>query len=130
MATIALFHPRLGMRPGIEDAAALTLPAGVTLVGDPEAVIANITREAAEEAAEAAAPEEVVAEAAAAAESFVRGKPASDRISLVTFGDRAVQQGPFSTATIDADNVLRTLSVSAPSGVNLLVTAEMKTRSG
>jgi large subunit ribosomal protein L25 len=47
-------------------ASALTLPHGVTLVGDPETVIANITREAAEEAAEAAAPEEVVAEAEAA----------------------------------------------------------------
>lgn len=47
-------------------ASALTLPDGVTLVGDPETVIANITREAAEEAAEAEAPEEVVEEAEAA----------------------------------------------------------------
>lgn len=52
----------------------VTLPEGVTLVGDPEAVLANITREAAEEAAEAAAPEEVAEEAAAAAtEAAERG---------------------------------------------------------
>jgi large subunit ribosomal protein L25 len=47
-------------------ASALTLPDGVTLVGDPETVIASIAREAAEEAAEAAAPEEVEEEAEAA----------------------------------------------------------------
>jgi tight adherence protein B len=69
-----------------------------------------------------------LAEAAAAAESFVRGKPASDRISLVTFGDKAVQQGRFSTATIDADNVLRTLSVSAHSGTALWDAVELSAR--
>lgn len=56
-------------------ASALALPDGVTLVSDPEAVIANITREAAEEAAEAAAPEEVVEEAAPAeTEAAERGE--------------------------------------------------------
>lgn len=56
-------------------ASALALPDGVTLVSDPEAVIANITREAAEEAAEAAAPEEVVEEAEAAeTEAAERGE--------------------------------------------------------
>ena len=60
-----------------------------------------------------------LAEAAAAATAFVATKPASDRIALVTFGQRASLQGPFSTSTIDSDNALRTLAVGANSGTAL-----------
>ena len=56
-----------------------------------------------------------LAEAAAAATAFVATKPSSDRIALVTFGQRASLQGPFSTSTIDSDNALRTLAVGANS---------------
>jgi tight adherence protein B len=69
-----------------------------------------------------------LAEAAAAAASFVRSKPASDRIALVTFGDKAVQQSGFSSATIDADNGLRTLSVGAHSGTALWDAVELSAR--
>jgi tight adherence protein B len=58
-------------------------------------------------------------EAVAAAASFVGSKPPSDRVALVTFGSRAVQQSGFSSATIDADNALRTLAVSPRSGTAL-----------
>ncbi|HEX6491770.1 MAG TPA: type II secretion system F family protein [Gaiellaceae bacterium] len=60
-----------------------------------------------------------LAEAAAAAAAFVASKPASDRIAIVTFGDKVVQQSSFSSATIDADNALRTIGVSPHSGTVL-----------
>jgi tight adherence protein B len=69
-----------------------------------------------------------LAEAAAAAAAFVRSKPASDRIALVTFGNRAVQQSGFSTATIDADNALRTLSISPKSGTALWDAVQVSAR--
>src|SRR5438093_5804405 len=69
-----------------------------------------------------------LAEAAAAAAAFVATKPATDRITLVTFGQRATQQGPFSTATIDADNALRTLAVGANSGTALWDAVDLSAR--
>jgi tight adherence protein B len=69
-----------------------------------------------------------LAEAAAAATSFVASKPASDRIALVTFGDKAVQQSGFSSATIDADNALRTLAVSSHSGTALWDAVQVSAR--
>ena len=69
-----------------------------------------------------------LAEAAAAAASFVGSKPASDRIALVTFGNKAVQQSGFSSATIDADNALRTLTVSSQSGTALWDAVQVSAR--
>jgi tight adherence protein B len=69
-----------------------------------------------------------IAEAAAAAAAFVHSKPASDRIALVTFGNRAVPQSGFSTATIDADNALRTLSISPKSGTALWDAVQVSAR--
>ena len=60
-----------------------------------------------------------LAEAAAAAAAFVGSKPASDRIAIVSFGDKVIQQSSFSSATIDADNALRTIAVSPRSGTAL-----------
>jgi tight adherence protein B len=69
-----------------------------------------------------------LAEAAAAATAFVAGKPPSDRIALVTFGQHAAQQGPFSTATIDSDNALRTLAIGANSGTALWDAVDLSAR--
>jgi tight adherence protein B len=69
-----------------------------------------------------------LAEAAAAATAFVATKPSSDRIALVTFGQRASQQGPFSTSTIDSDNALRTLAVGANSGTALWDAVDLSAR--
>ena len=69
-----------------------------------------------------------LAEAAAAATTFVAAKPSSDRIALVTFGQHAAQQGPFSTATIDSDNALRTLAVGANSGTALWDAVDLSAR--
>ena len=69
-----------------------------------------------------------LAEAAAAAAAFVAAKPATDRITLVTFGQHAAQQGPFSTATIDADNALRTLAIGAKSGTALWDAVDLSAR--
>jgi tight adherence protein B len=69
-----------------------------------------------------------LAGAAAAARAFVASKPACDRIALVTFGKRAAQQGPFSSATIDADNALRTLAVGANSGTALWDAVDLSAR--
>ena len=69
-----------------------------------------------------------LAEAAAAATAFVATKPPSDRIALVTFGQRASLQGPFSTSTIDSDNALRTLAVGANSGTALWDAVDLSAR--
>jgi tight adherence protein B len=69
-----------------------------------------------------------LAKAAAAAAAFVRSKPASDRIAIVTFGNRVVQQGGFSSATIDADNALRTIAVSPVSGTALWDAVDLSAR--
>jgi tight adherence protein B len=69
-----------------------------------------------------------LAEAAASATSFVASKPGCDRIALVTFGRHAAQQGPFSSATIDADNALRTLRVGAKSGTALWDAVDLSAR--
>ena len=69
-----------------------------------------------------------LAEAAAAATAFVASKPACDRIALVTFGQRAAQQGPFSSATIDADNALRTVAIGANSGTALWDAVDLSAR--
>jgi tight adherence protein B len=66
--------------------------------------------------------------AATAATAFVAAKPACDRVALVTFGQHASQQGPFSTATIDADNTLRTLAVGANSGTALWDAVDLSAR--
>jgi tight adherence protein B len=69
-----------------------------------------------------------LAEAANAATAFVASKPACDRIALVTFGQHAAQQGPFSSATIDADNALRTLAIGANSGTALWDAVDLSAR--
>jgi tight adherence protein B len=69
-----------------------------------------------------------LAEAATAATAFVASKPACDRIALVTFGQHAAQQGAFSSATIDADNALRTLAVGADSGTALWDAVDLSAR--
>jgi tight adherence protein B len=69
-----------------------------------------------------------LAEAASAATAFVASKPACDRIALVTFGRHAAQQGPFSSATIDADNALRTLAIGANSGTALWDAVDLSAR--
>jgi tight adherence protein B len=67
-------------------------------------------------------------EAATAATAFVAAKPACDRVALVTFGQHASQEGPFSTSTIDADNTLRTLAVGANSGTALWDAVDLSAR--
>ena len=69
-----------------------------------------------------------LAEAVAAASAFAAAKPASDRVSLVTFGKAAVQHSPFSSATIDVDNALRSLGVSPESGTALWDAVELSAR--
>ena len=69
-----------------------------------------------------------LAKAATAATAFVAAKPTCDRIALVTFGQHAAQQGPFSTATIDSDNALRTLAVGANSGTALWDAVDLSAR--
>jgi tight adherence protein B len=58
-------------------------------------------------------------DASAAARAFVRGKPRSDRISVVAVGTNAVQLTGFSSSTIDADASLRTLEVDEVRGTAL-----------
>ena len=58
-------------------------------------------------------------DAIAAVRSFVRSKPASDRLAVVAFGSKAVELTRFSSATIDADIALRTISTDAVQGTAL-----------
>ena len=50
-------------------------------------------------------------DAANGARSFVAAKPAADRIEVIAFGSHPVKLTQFSSATIDADDALRTLYV-------------------
>ena len=58
-------------------------------------------------------------DATAAARSFVRSKPASDRIAVVAVGKRAFQLTGFSSAGADSDAALRTLEVDKVRGTAL-----------
>jgi tight adherence protein B len=60
-----------------------------------------------------------LADAVAAARAFVAAKPAADRIAVATFATRPVLLTGFSTATIDADSALSSLSVDAAAGTTL-----------
>jgi tight adherence protein B len=57
--------------------------------------------------------------AIAAARAFVRAKPPTDRLAIVSFGSKAVQLTRFSSATIDADTALRGLSIDTRQGTAL-----------
>jgi tight adherence protein B len=58
-------------------------------------------------------------DAANGARSFVAAKPAADRIEVIAFGSRPVKLTQFSSATIDADDALRTMNVDPKSGTAL-----------
>ena len=58
-------------------------------------------------------------DATAAARSFVRSKPASDRIAVVAVGKQAFQLTGFSTGTSEADAALRGLDVDKVRGTAL-----------
>jgi tight adherence protein B len=60
-----------------------------------------------------------LADATAAARAFVAEKAASDRVSVVVFGSRAVQLTRFSSSKTDADSALRALSVDSKEGTAL-----------
>lgn len=60
-----------------------------------------------------------IADAAAAADTFVKTKPAGDAIGVVAFGSHALALTTFSTSTIDADGALRTISVDRRPGTAL-----------
>jgi tight adherence protein B len=68
-------------------------------------------------------------DAAAAARSFVAGKPHADRVEVIAFGSHAVKLTQFSSATIDADDALRTMNVDARPGTALYDAIVMGARS-
>ena len=60
-----------------------------------------------------------LANAGEAARSFVASKQASDEVSVVAFGSRAVALSPFSTAVQDGDGALSRLKVDSARGTAL-----------
>ncbi|MBW3593874.1 MAG: VWA domain-containing protein, partial [Actinobacteria bacterium] len=58
-------------------------------------------------------------DAAAAAHAFIAAKPSEDRIAVTAFATQPVLLTGFSTATIDAQGALRTLSVDPVMGTTL-----------
>ncbi|MEP6978258.1 MAG: type II secretion system F family protein [Thermoleophilia bacterium] len=58
-------------------------------------------------------------DAANGARSFVAAKPPADRIEVIAFGSHPVRLTQFSSATIDADDALRTMNVDPKSGTAL-----------
>jgi len=58
-------------------------------------------------------------DAITAARAFVAAKAPGDRVAIVGFGSRAIQLTRFSSATIDADTALRTMTVDAQEGTAL-----------
>ena len=66
-----------------------------------------------------------LADAIAAARAFIAAKPPEDRIAIATFGREPLLLTGFSTATIDADIALRTLSVDDVQGTKLYDTVAL-----
>jgi tight adherence protein B len=62
---------------------------------------------------------QALADAIAGARSFVAEKAGADRVGIVGFGRRAVRLTGFSSATIDADEALRTLALDSKQGTAL-----------
>ena len=58
-------------------------------------------------------------DAANGARSFVAAKPPADRIEVIAFGSHPVKLTQFSSATIDADDALRTMNIDPKSGTAL-----------
>ena len=58
-------------------------------------------------------------DAATGARSFVAAKPAADRIEVIAFGSHPVKLTQFSSATIDADDALRSMNVDRKPGTAL-----------
>lgn len=70
-----------------------------------------------------------LAEAVAAARAFVAAKPAADRIAVATFATKALMLTGFSSATIDADTALRSISVDEVQGTRLYDALVLASRS-
>jgi tight adherence protein B len=62
---------------------------------------------------------QAIVDAANGARAFVAAKSPTDRISVCSFGSEAESLSRFSTATIDADTVLHTMSVDTVKGTAL-----------
>jgi len=62
---------------------------------------------------------QAIADAAAAARAFVDAKAPGDRVSVFSFGRRALQLTGFSTSSAEADGVLQGLNVDSNSGTAL-----------
>ncbi len=62
---------------------------------------------------------QAILDASAAARTFVRTKPARDRIAVVAVGKRAIQLTDFSTSSADADSALRGIRVDRVRGTAL-----------
>ena len=60
-----------------------------------------------------------LANAVAAARAFIASKPAPDRVAVATFATRPVMLTEFSTARIDADSALRSISIDKVQGTTL-----------
>ncbi|HEY7694021.1 MAG TPA: type II secretion system F family protein [Gaiellaceae bacterium] len=61
----------------------------------------------------------VLAAATDAARTFVKAKPAADRVALFSFASKPLQLTSFATDTIDVDSALRSLSVDGGQGTRL-----------
>jgi tight adherence protein B len=68
-------------------------------------------------------------DASAGARAFVAAKPSGDRIQVMAFGSEPVKLTSFSSATIDADDALRTLNVDRKPGTALYDTVVLATQS-
>ena len=62
---------------------------------------------------------QAIRDAAAAAQAFLRAKPARDRIAIFAVGKRAIQLTQFSSSGADAQNALRELKVDEIRGTAL-----------
>ena len=62
---------------------------------------------------------QAIEDASAAARTFVRTKPARDRIAVVAVGKRAIQLTDFSTSAAQADSALRNIRVDSVRGTAL-----------
>ena len=68
------------------------------------------------------------ANAVAAARSFIAGKPTADRVMVIGFGRQAIRLTGFSSATIDSDAALESMSVDTKQGTALFDAVSLGSR--
>jgi tight adherence protein B len=98
--------------PGLQQNGAPVAGLSATNLATGKSVVIAIDRSQSMEGA-------ALTQASDAARAFVLAKPPADRVSVLTFGSKAVSLTGFSTSTTDADSALRSVTADTVNGTAL-----------